>query len=114
MDGNPVLWPHLVELVDADDAVVRKHHGTALSVKIRDFSRGCYINSYIGLQQLIHAAGIMRQALNRWCSGGCTDAASSSRGRTPRLWGCICYTLVYSHPLKWTMFRVVVSSSFRA
>mmetsp|Transcript_3377 Transcript_3377/g.10230 ORF Transcript_3377/g.10230 Transcript_3377/m.10230 type:complete len:373 (-) Transcript_3377:810-1928(-) len=34
VDGNPVLHPHLIELVDADDAAVGEHHGPALQVEL--------------------------------------------------------------------------------
>ena len=34
MDGDAVLGPHLVELVDADDAAVSEHHGAALELEL--------------------------------------------------------------------------------
>lgn len=32
--GHPVVFPHLVELVDADDSAVSEHHGAAFHDKI--------------------------------------------------------------------------------
>ena len=34
VNGDPVLFPHLVELVDAHHAVVRQHHRAAFKVKL--------------------------------------------------------------------------------
>ena len=34
MDSDTVFIPHLVELIDADDAAVRKDHGTSFKVEL--------------------------------------------------------------------------------
>ena len=34
MDGNSILWAHLVKLIDADDATISENHGSAFELEL--------------------------------------------------------------------------------
>lgn len=87
MDGDTVLGPHFVKLVDANNSIIGENHGAALqvevAVRVPDYGRR-QPRRTASLARRVHCYG--RLCLHRATVEGHGFIQSLSFGSVPQLW----------------------------